>query len=118
MLSSHADPLLSIPPTVPWRAPVAPLSASAIVLNCVVFKTLGMEGRVSSRLQARVCFRVEGRSKHQDVVGGEKVERKGMEKSMRPLMLRNGSFTLCCSISPPKIWVLDALAARNYIILR
>jgi len=46
MLSSHADPLLSIPPTVPWRAPVAPLSASAIVLNCVVFKTLGMEGGV------------------------------------------------------------------------
>ncbi len=40
MLSSHADPLLSIPPTVPWRAPVAPLSASAMVLNCVVIRRL------------------------------------------------------------------------------
>lgn len=33
MLSSHADPLLSMPPTEPWRAPVAPLSASAIVME-------------------------------------------------------------------------------------
>lgn len=31
MLSSQAEPLLSIPPTVPWRAPVAPLIASAML---------------------------------------------------------------------------------------
>lgn len=46
MLSSQAEPLLSMPPTVPWRAPVAPLITSAMV---VVF---GEEG-------AR-CFRAAG----------------------------------------------------------
>lgn len=30
MLSSQAEPLFSMPPTVPWRAPVAPLSNSAM----------------------------------------------------------------------------------------
>ncbi len=32
ILSSQAEPLLSMPPTVPWRAPVAPLITSAMVV--------------------------------------------------------------------------------------
>lgn len=36
MLSSQAEPLFSMPPTVPWRAPVAPLSNSAMSVVCVV----------------------------------------------------------------------------------
>ena len=48
MLSSHSVPLLSIPPTVPCRAPVAPLSASAMLLRT------GMGDVLKSRIPGRI----------------------------------------------------------------
>lgn len=64
MLSSQAEPLLSMPPTVPWRAPVAPLITSAMC--CFVRKVRCVSGRqeeVQSErgfIDGRIWCRIRG----------------------------------------------------------
>jgi len=58
MLSSQAEPLFSIPPTVPWRAPVAPLRASAILHGVLLWKVRVVRSAVGKTegLQRLVCL--------------------------------------------------------------